>query len=1066
MRTPKLDAVSHSPTAGGDTARRDRGTDVFISYSRTDKPYVEQLARTLGDRGLNVWVDLEGLLAGEEFLPRILAAIEGADAFVFVLSPDSIASPYCLRELEHAGQHRKRILPLLRRDVEPARVPPTAASRQWIFVRESDDVAHGMDALESAIRVDPTWVRAHSRLLQRAGEWESHGRSRSLVLRAAELKEAETWLAGARGKEPEPSPLHAEFIVASRQATTRFRGVVLGAVSTALIVAIGLAAVAMVQRNQKETQRQIAVSRQLSAQGMSTFEAAPKLGLLLAAEALRRAQDADAAEVTPAEAALHQLLTRVGGTPLSLDMTPSVVDARGNWLLGISGGDASLWHRTGTWNDPSGVKLERVWNEKAIRDAALAPDSASMIVVDAQGAVHRYSLTGSSVTQPSIRFTSIPPVKGVEFVARGMLALETADGLVLASSDRTDAPPASSIQFDGSTRATVGAAGRVAAGVQFMGHVQLWNATDNFSVATTLPGAPTEGFGTVLSADERWLAVRDLNNVLLWDLRSPGEPKVLRVFDDRVGQVVFSTDGRWLAAGVGDFTNMMSGDESIVLWRMNEDGPGERYQLSGHAVAVTDFAFTADGQWLVSGDRAGRLLFWNLTAPDPSRQPRAPMAHEGEIRQVIPLEEGALLTLGSDGLRAWNTEQMFAQPRVLASGSARARSPAFAEHARWLSVIGTDDEDTLRVWELSEGNSPTATYTPKGFPEPVLATAMCPAGGCMATGTRDGVIQLWRLAEGKATATTLAKLSVAVQSLAFSRDGALLAAGGGAIFKSKGTGFVRVWDMQQTSPKLVLDHNALALPVSVLAFESAGKWLAVATGNELEGDRGSVSIWATTSRPIAVQPAFEKQLTTSIAALAFAPDARLAAGGQNGRVYIYSGKGWSNTRELVLHQDSQGSHGVVTTTARTVEFSADGTWLAAGSYVGPVRLWRLASSEPPIDLKTGAGNITTARFDPFGRWLATDDGAGGLALWNMEGAAPRLAPLGAGQPSLSGIVFDTRGEHLAGTDNAGNVRLWELRSNVLLSIACRAAGRNLTAEEWTRFIGSEPYRETCSDRGG
>lgn len=33
---------------------------------------------------------------------------------MFVLSPDSVASPHCLRELEHAEKHRKRILPLVR----------------------------------------------------------------------------------------------------------------------------------------------------------------------------------------------------------------------------------------------------------------------------------------------------------------------------------------------------------------------------------------------------------------------------------------------------------------------------------------------------------------------------------------------------------------------------------------------------------------------------------------------------------------------------------------------------------------------------------------------------------------------------------------------------------------------------------------------------------------------------------------------------------------------------------------------------------------------------------------
>ncbi len=1042
-------------------------SDVFISYSRTDHAFVAELARTLGDRGLKVWVDLEGLLAGEEFLPRILSAIEGADAIVFVLSPDSIASPYCLRELEHAALHRKRILPLLRRDVDTARVPPAAASKQWLFVRETDDLPRSLDGLESAIRVDPTWVRRHSRLLQRATEWGTRGRSRSLALRGAELAEAETWLAGARDKEPQPSPLHAEYIVASRQATTRFRGIVLAAVSMALLVAVGLAAVAIVQRNQKETQRKIAVSRQLSAQGVSTFEAAPKLGLLLAAEALRRAQDADAAEVTPAEAALHQLLTRVGGSPVALDATPLSVEARGNWLLGTADQNAWLWHRTAAWNALTGRGLARAWTASSVRAAALAPDGASMIVVDAKGAVQRFSLTGSSVVEPPARFTSVPPVRRVEFVAGGMVALQTETGVLLVPADRPDAPPSSSIEFkESSTSLTVGSGGRVAAGVEFMGDVLLWDAANNFSEPTTLPGALTEGYATVLSRDERWLAVRDLENVLLWDLRSPGEPKVLRVFDDRVGHVAFSSSGKWLAAGVGDFTNMMPGDESIVLWRMKEEGPGDRYDLAGHTVAVADFAFTSDDRWLVSGDRDGRVLFWDLTASDPSRQPRAPRAHEGEIRQVIPLGEGALLTLGADGLRAWAPDQLFAQPRVLASGGRTARAPAFGENGRWLSVVAANGDDTVRVWELGAARALLATYTLTGFREPVLATAVCPGGGCVVTATRDGLVQNWRLAKGKANESNIAKSPHAVQSLAFGRDGGMLVAGGGAIFKSKGTGFVRLWDVRDGgTPAIALERDGLAAPVSAVAFDNSGTWLAVATGDELEGDRGSVSIWAVGSRPVPVEPVFTVSLETSIAALAFAPDGRLAAGAQNGRVYVYSGEGWRTTQELVLHAEAQASHGVVTTTVRTVDFSSNGAWLAAGSLVGPVRLWRMPGGDSPIDLETGAGNITTARFDPSGRWLATDDGSGGLALWNMEGASPRLAPLGARQPSLSGIVFDARGEHLAGVDKAGNVQLWELRANELLWLACNAAGRNLTSEEWTRFIGPEPYRPTCQTAG-
>jgi WD40 repeat protein len=229
----------------------------------------------------------------------------------------------------------------------------------------------------------------------------------------------------------------------------------------------------------------------------------------------------------------------------------------------------------------------------------------------------------------------------------------------------------------------------------------------------------------------------------------------------------------------------------------------------------------------------------------------------------------------------------------------------------------------------------------------------------------------------------------------------------------------------------------------------------------LTGERGSVSIWSSPFQTLDSRPAFEARLATAVVALAFA-GGRIAAGGQDGRVHLYDGDGWPNVSQLVLHDEPHGMRGVVTTAAHVVAFSPDGTWLASGSHAGPVRLWRMtAPADTPVVLETGAGTTTAASFDPAGRWLAIIDGAGRLTLWNMEGATPRLAPLPSGPAELSEVVFDPRGERLATTDRAGNVLLWELRTASLLERACRVAGRDLTREEWNRFIDLEPYRATC-----
>ena len=78
--------------------------DVFLSYSRRDGEFVHHLASSLQDRGKDVWVDVDGIRDGEVFPEALRRAIEASDAFVFVLSPDSVRSSFCEEEVEHAAR--------------------------------------------------------------------------------------------------------------------------------------------------------------------------------------------------------------------------------------------------------------------------------------------------------------------------------------------------------------------------------------------------------------------------------------------------------------------------------------------------------------------------------------------------------------------------------------------------------------------------------------------------------------------------------------------------------------------------------------------------------------------------------------------------------------------------------------------------------------------------------------------------------------------------------------------------------------------------------------------------
>jgi len=226
-------------------------SDVFISYSRKDREFVKRLDAALQARGRKAWVDWEGIRPAERFMQAIFPAIEGTDTFVFVISPDSVTSDVCGKELAHAAAHNKRMVPIFAREVDAKTVPEPLAELNWVFFcRENDDFDVGTDTLISALDTDLDWVHAHTRLLTRAIEWQAKGKSNSFVLRGEDLRAAEQWLAQAGSdKERQPTALQTEYIIASRKASSKRQRITLGAVSFGLVLAIVLAVAAVIQRD-------------------------------------------------------------------------------------------------------------------------------------------------------------------------------------------------------------------------------------------------------------------------------------------------------------------------------------------------------------------------------------------------------------------------------------------------------------------------------------------------------------------------------------------------------------------------------------------------------------------------------------------------------------------------------------------------------------------------------------------------------------------------------------------------------------------------------------------------
>ena len=193
---------------------------VFISYSRDDLKFADQLDAALGTYGFECLIDRHGISGGEDWKRRLGKLISEADTVVFVLSPDSARSEICDWEVEEAARLNKRILPIICRPLEGANPPARLRDRNYIFFYDEpklpgSGLGTGLANLIAALNTDFDWLREHTRYLQRATEWDSRGRPANRLLSGDDIAEAKAWATRRPKNAPEPTALHLDFIRAS-----------------------------------------------------------------------------------------------------------------------------------------------------------------------------------------------------------------------------------------------------------------------------------------------------------------------------------------------------------------------------------------------------------------------------------------------------------------------------------------------------------------------------------------------------------------------------------------------------------------------------------------------------------------------------------------------------------------------------------------------------------------------------------------------------------------------------------------------------------------------------------
>lgn len=616
---------------------------MFVSYSRLDSAFVLQLADELRQRDKDVWVDVEGIRDAEVFPDALRRAIEGSDVFLFVISPASVKSEFCEQEVAHASSLNKRIVPLALRAVPDAEIPEQIRFRNWIPVGEDGQAAADttVERVVAALDTDLEWEQQHTRITVRALQWEKARREASFLLRGAELAAAERWLTAGAGKDPGPTVLEQEFLLAGRHAAARRQRTLLGASVIVAVIAIGLLVFALISRGQEVTAKTSAQAQALAAVSETQQSVDPERAVLLAMAAVRtRVTYGTLGTMFALRAALDASTIRYRLPPVGVQACGGLgaaYDPRpGSNLLAEGTCDGSIVLANATTG-----KVER-----------------------------RIHLTGGPTINLQYTGDGSALVVAVAGTNTRLLELDPTNGRV-----RREAPPIP--RFEGFTvnpRATVVA-------IVSAGALDFWSLTTGRLTVTHPQGVLTTLQGFTYTPDGRDIAaVSSADNVpgpglVLYDI---ARQRIIATEPVPASVIAFSPDGSELALG----ENLPAGGGIVVLNTRTLAVDRRFTQISAPDVEPSALAFSPDGTQLAYGFADGTA---GLVSASTGQTIDTYLGDTAMITAVSVTPDGKLVaTASSDGAvrLASRRSRAAARHRRCAQRSGRGRPGWLCEHER------------------------------------------------------------------------------------------------------------------------------------------------------------------------------------------------------------------------------------------------------------------------------------------------------------------------------------------------------------------------------------------------
>ena len=126
--------------------------ELFISYSRQDRPQALDLAAELRAEGFSVWIDQGGIEGAQNWSAKIVEGIDECSTMVLLISPHSVASRNVAKEVHLAYEKKKHILPVVIEKVKlPASFEYSLAGLQHVYFHNRPGILQSLQLLRAGV---------------------------------------------------------------------------------------------------------------------------------------------------------------------------------------------------------------------------------------------------------------------------------------------------------------------------------------------------------------------------------------------------------------------------------------------------------------------------------------------------------------------------------------------------------------------------------------------------------------------------------------------------------------------------------------------------------------------------------------------------------------------------------------------------------------------------------------------------------------------------------------------------------------------------------------------------